>query len=130
MNKTKLPAESKTRKHKYSRCQRKDANVESTLIDTSTLDGSCVESLVKKYLVESTGGDISPRSGSCVESLVKKYLEQRCNKGELEILDEKGNKITTDELIDILYKIDAQITQNRHKIGNNETSNSIEGGEK
>ena len=84
----------------------KDASVESTLIDTSTLDTSCVKSFL---------GD---------------YIEQRFNQGTLEILDENRNKITLIELVDTLCKIDAQTTQNRHKIGSNEASNSIEGEEK
>jgi hypothetical protein len=83
-----------------------DANVESTLVDTSTLDVSCVKSFVKKY------------------------LEQRFNSGELEILDENGKNITPTELVDNLCKIDAQTPKNRHKIGNNEASKSIEGEEK
>jgi len=69
----------------------KQASIESTLIDTSTLDNSCVKSFVNKY------------------------LEQRFNKGILEIKDENGNKITPNELVDILYKIDAQTIQNRHE---------------
>lgn len=83
-----------------------DANVESTLIDTSTLDVSCVESFVKKY------------------------LEQRFNQGTLEIVDENGKNITPIELVDNLCQIDAQTPKNRHKIDNNETSKSIEGEEK
>jgi len=84
----------------------KEARIESTLIDTSLLDASCVDSFVENY------------------------IEQRFNKGILEILDENGNKITPKELLDTLYKIDAQTTQNRHKIGSNEASNSIEGEKK
>jgi len=79
-----------------------DANVESTLIDTSTLDDACVKLFVKKY------------------------LEQRFNQGELELVDSDGQNITPVELIDILCKIDAQTPKNRHKIGSNEASMSNE----
>jgi len=84
----------------------RQADVESTLIDTSLLNVSCVRAFVEKY------------------------LEQRFNKGTLEILDESGNKINLKEIVDILYKIDAQTTQNRHKIGSNEASKSNEGEQK
>jgi len=79
-----------------------DANVESTLIDTSTLDDSCVKSFVEKY------------------------LEQRFNQGELELVDSDGQNITPIDLIDILCKIDAQTPKNRHEIGSNEASMSNE----
>ena len=82
---------------------KRQANVESTLIDTSLL------------------------KVSCVRPFVENYTEQRFNKGTLEIQDESRNKITPKDLLDILYKIDAQTTQNRHKIGSNEASKSIEG---
>jgi hypothetical protein len=82
----------------------KEARIESTLIDTSLLDISCIELFVENY------------------------IEQRFNKGILEILDENGNKITPKELVDILYKIDAQTIQNRHKTSNNEASKSKEKG--
>jgi len=81
-----------------------DANVESTLVDTSTLDVSCVKSFVRKY------------------------LEQRFNSGELEIVDENGKNITPTELVDNLCKIDALTPKNRHKIDNNEASKSKEKG--
>jgi len=80
----------------------KQASIESTLIDTSTLDDSCVKSFVNKY------------------------LEQRFNKGILEIKDENGNKITPNELVDILCEIVVQTPKNRHKIGSNEASMSNE----
>jgi hypothetical protein len=84
----------------------KDATVESTLIDTSLLDVSCVNSFVKKY------------------------IEQRFEKGELEIQDAEGNNITPSQLLDILHKIDAQTLQNRHELGSNDASKSIDGEEK
>jgi hypothetical protein len=81
----------------------KEASIESTLVDTSMLDVSCVESFVKKY------------------------IEQRFNQGELEIHDEKGNEISPKELVDSLCEIDACTPQNRHKIDSDEASISIDG---
>ena len=79
-----------------------DADVESTLIDTSTLDDSCVKSFVNRY------------------------VEQRFNREEIALKDADGTNITPKQLIDILSQIDAKTTQNRHKITNNEASMSIE----
>ncbi len=76
----------------------KQASVESTLIDTSLLDESCVKSFVEKY------------------------VEQRFDQGKLEIHNKDGNKITPKELLDILCKIDAQTPPNRHENGSNEAS--------
>ncbi|QLH11480.1 hypothetical protein DSQ20_08540 [Nitrosarchaeum sp. AC2] len=80
----------------------KQASVESTLIDTSLLDVSCIELFVKKY------------------------LEQRFNQKQLEIINEKGDKITPKQLIDTLNEIDAKVIKNRHKMTNNEASKSNE----
>jgi len=79
----------------------KEAKIESTLIDTSLLDVSCVESFVSKY------------------------IEQRFDSGKLEIFDESENKITPKELIDTIQNRCSH-TQNRHEIGSVEASTSIE----
>lgn len=81
-----------------------EASIESTLIDTSLLDVSCVKSFVREY------------------------VEQRFVKRKLEIFSQDGEKIIPNELVDILYKIDAQAIQNRHGIDNNEASTSNEDG--
>jgi len=83
-----------------------EASVESSLIDTSSLDVSCVELFVKEN------------------------LEQRFSSDTLDIQDENGNKITLKELVDVLCTIDAQTTQNSHKLSSNEASRSIEGEDK
>ncbi|MEX2191969.1 MAG: hypothetical protein WD717_01115 [Nitrosarchaeum sp.] len=80
----------------------KQASVESTLIDTSLLDESCVNSFVKKF------------------------IEQRFDQGRLEIHDKDGNKIAPKELLDILCKIDVQTPPNRHENDSNEAWTSIE----
>lgn len=82
-----------------------EANIESTLIDTSLLDVSCVESFVEKF------------------------LEQRFNQDTLEILDENGNKITPKELLDILENR-CSTPKIRHEMSSNEASKSNEGEEK
>ena len=79
-----------------------EASIESTLIDTSALDVSCVESFVNEY------------------------IKQRFDSGNLKILDENENELTPTALLELLYTIDAQSTQNKHKIGLIEASTSIE----
>jgi len=83
----------------------KEATIESSLIDTSSLDISCVESFVNEY------------------------IKQRFDSGNLKILDENDNDITPIQLMDILHTIDAQSPQNRHKIGLIEASTGIEFGD-
>lgn len=78
----------------------KEASVESTLVDTSLLDVLCVEPFVRKY------------------------FEQRFNEEKIEIENENGQKISLEELLDNLSKIDAQTLKNRHKTGSNEASKS------
>ena len=79
-----------------------EASLESTLVDTSLLDSSCLDSFVEKF------------------------LEHRFNSGDLKILDENNNEITSKDLLLILHQIDAQIVQNRHKIETIEASTDIE----
>jgi len=80
----------------------KEASIESTLIDTSALDRSCVDTFVNGY------------------------VKQRFDSGTVKILNENDNEITPDELLKLLHTIDAQSQQNRHKISIIEASTSIE----
>ena len=82
--------------------------------------------LPKKYLnndaiIESTLIDISLLDDSCVDSFVRKYLKQRFEKGELTIEDEKENSIDPRQLIE-LVKNRHSITQNRHELDNSDSS--------
>jgi len=81
-----------------------EASVESTLIDISTLDESCIESFVNDY------------------------IKQRFDKGQLTIEDQKGNSISVEDLLTILHTIDVKHAQNTHKLDNSEMSKDIEGG--
>ncbi|MBM3910893.1 MAG: hypothetical protein FJ356_04525 [Thaumarchaeota archaeon] len=78
------------------------ASIESTLIDTSTLDLSCVDSFINEY------------------------LKQRFESGNLRIFDENNCEITPDKLIELLHTIDTQHPQNRNEIDIIEASTSIE----
>lgn len=80
----------------------KEATIESTLIDTSLLDESCVNSFVKQY------------------------IEPRFNSGNLQILDENDNQITPEQLLVLLRPIVAQSPQIKHKMDDIEASVSIE----
>ena len=71
--------------------QNKNAELESTLIDTSTLDDSCLSIFIEKY------------------------IEHRFESGNLKILDENGNEIIPKELLEILNQIDNQTPQISHK---------------
>ena len=84
----------------------KEANIESTLIDASLLDESCVESFVNKY------------------------IKQRFDSGKLEIFDTNDSVINPEQLVDILQQIVTCTPKNRHKIDSNEASTNIEGEEK
>jgi hypothetical protein len=78
----------------------KEAKIESTLVDTSLLDVSCVNSFVSKF------------------------IEQRFNSGKLEILDENNNVLTPKELLENLQQIVAQTPKIRHEMSSIETSKS------
>ena len=80
----------------------REATIESTLIDTSLLDESCVDSFVKQY------------------------IEPRFNSGNLQILDENDNQIAPDQLLVLLHPIVAQPPQIKHKMDDIEASVSIE----
>ena len=75
--------------------------------------------------VESTLIDISILNESCVESFVNNYIKQRFDKGQLTIEDQNGNSISVEDLLIILHTIDVKHTQNRHELDNNETSKNI-----
>ncbi|MCH8916125.1 MAG: hypothetical protein IIA82_09845 [Thaumarchaeota archaeon] len=79
-----------------------EASLESTLIDTSMLNTSCLDSFVKKF------------------------IEQRYNSESLKILDENDQEITPKELLELLHKIDAQTPKITHKMGSIEASTSID----
>ncbi len=82
----------------------KEATIESTLIDTSLLDESCVNSFVKQF------------------------IEPRFNSGKLQILDEKDNEITPEQLLEILNPIVDQTCQITHNEDNIESSTDVENG--
>ena len=83
----------------------KEAKIESTLIDTSLLDASCVDSFVSKF------------------------IEQRFNSGKLEIFDENNNELTLKQLLENLPQIVVQTPEIRHELSSIEASTSIEGKE-
>ena len=80
----------------------KQASVESTLVDTSLLDVSCVELFIKKY------------------------IKQRFDSGKLEIFDANDTGRNPEQLVDILQNVTC-IPKNRHENDSNEASTSIEG---
>jgi hypothetical protein len=84
----------------------------------------------KKYLdkdaiLESTLIDISTLDYSCLDSFVNKYVKRRFEKGELAIEDEKGNSINPQQLIELLNNRHST-TQNRHELVNVETSTDVD----
>lgn len=81
----------------------KEATIESTLVDTSLLDVSCVDSFLCKY------------------------LQQRFDSGKLEIFDENNNKIDLQQLAYILKQIVTDTPENRHENGIVEASRSNDG---
>jgi hypothetical protein len=82
--------------------ENKEANLESTLIDASTLDASCLDLFVKRF------------------------IEHRYDSGDLKILDENDNELTPEELLVLLHQIDADTPRISHKKDSNETSTSID----
>jgi hypothetical protein len=80
----------------------KEAKIESTLIDTSLIDESCVESFVSKY------------------------IKQRFDSGKLEIFDANDNEINLEQLLDILQQIVAYAPKNSHENDSVEASTSNE----
>jgi hypothetical protein len=88
--------------------------------------------LPEKYLkedaiVESTLIDISALDESCLEPFLTKYIKQRFENEDLAIEDKYGNSLTIDTLLECLCKIDVESRGNRHKIGPIETTKDIEG---
>jgi hypothetical protein len=81
----------------------KEAKIESTLIDTSLLDESCVESFVSKF------------------------IKQRFDSGKLEIFHADGNTINLEQLLDILQQIVTDIPKNSHENDSVEASTSNDG---
>ncbi len=81
----------------------KEAKIESTLIDTSLLDESCVESFVKKF------------------------IKQRFDSGKLEIFDASDNKINPEQVLDILHQIVTDTPKNSHENDIVEASMSNDG---
>jgi hypothetical protein len=72
---------------------------------------------------ESTLIDVSAIDTTCIDSYVNRYLEQRFDDGEITIEDEKGKSISIDELITLLHSIDVRHSQNMHESDNNDSSN-------
>jgi hypothetical protein len=86
--------------------------------------------LPEKYLdadaiIESTLIDISALDHSCLESFVNQFIIQRFEKGELTIEDEKENSIDPRQLIE-LVKNRHSTTQNRHESDNSDSSIDVE----
>ena len=81
----------------------KDADLESTLIDTSSLDGSCLRVFIEKY------------------------LKQRFDSGKLKVFDEKNNEISLENLPKLLIQIVTQPPKFVPKNDSVEASKSIEG---
>ena len=81
--------------------QKEDATIESTLIDISILDDSCVDSFVKQY------------------------IKHRFEIGELTIEDKKGNSINPQQLVELLKKRHFDST-NRHELDNVDSSIDID----
>lgn len=81
--------------------QKEEATIESTLIDISMLDDSCVNSFIEQY------------------------IKQRFEKGELTIEDKKGNSINPQQLIELLKNRHLE-SQTRHKLGNVDSSTDVD----
>lgn len=79
-----------------------EASIESTLIDVSTLDMSCAESFIEKY------------------------VKQRFDSGQLKILDHNGTEITIQQLVNSLGKIDVKEHQDINKSDNIDSSTDID----
>ena len=80
----------------------KEASIESTLIDTSALDMSCVDVFVNEY------------------------IKKRFDYGTIKIFDKNDKELTPSQLLDLLRQNVAQPPQNNHKMDIIEVSTSIE----
>lgn len=129
-----------TKKDSTTDRQRLQETILRPLVDHGFLEKSLdpdnrtrdIYSITPRYIndeasVESTLIDISTLDESCIESFVNGYIKQRFNKGQLTIEDQQGNSISIENLLTILHRIDISDGKNRYKLGNNETSNYVDG---
>lgn len=77
--------------------------------------------------LESTLIDVSAIDSTCLDSYVNQYLKQRFDNGIITLEDEKGNSISIEELLTLLHSIDVRYGQNRNESCNNDSSNNVEG---
>lgn len=76
--------------------------------------------------LESTLIDVSALDTSCVDSYVNQYLKQRFENDEISFEDDKGNPINIERLLELLHTIDTEHTQNRHKSDNVDSTKNNE----
>lgn len=76
--------------------------------------------------IESTLVDVSSLDISCVNSFMKQYIQQRFDSGYITILDQKGLEITPEQLLGVLTQIDTIQYENTNKSDNHEASESID----
>jgi len=76
--------------------------------------------------LESTLIDVSAIDLTCLDSYVNQYLKQRFDNGIITIEDEQGNSISIEELLKLLHSIDVQCSENKNKSENNDSSTDIE----
>lgn len=76
---------------------------------------------------ESTLVDISTLDKSCVESFIEQQIKRRFDSGKLHILDKNGNEINPEQLVYILNEIDTDTDENTNKFDNVDSSTNVEG---
>ena len=76
--------------------------------------------------LESTLIDVSVLDTSCMNSYVNQYLKQRFENGDISFEDGKGNPINIEELLGLLHSIDIQYGKNRHKSDNVDSTKNNE----
>lgn len=79
----------------------------------------------QKASIESTLIDVSTLDVSCLDSYVNNYLKQRFENGEITIEDQSGKSIDIESLLEVLHSIDAEHNKTRHESDNIDSSISI-----
>ncbi len=79
----------------------------------------------EEAVLESTLIDVSLLDESCLDLFIEKYIKRRFDNGELTIEDENENAINPEQLLIILKNRHLDV-QNSHELDSNETSNNIE----
>ncbi len=77
--------------------------------------------------LESTLIDISMLDDSCLNSFIEKFIKHRYDSGNLEILDKNNEKISLQELVEILNEIDVSCIENMPKTSTIEMQTNIDG---